>query len=69
MHFKRIINNMPRKNPFLESHTNLTNEITGEYYKNTNTLPWLLITIIVSAVTVIIVEWSGLADWLLAMLA
>lgn len=55
----------------MEKYTHFTeNEITGEYYKEAKTeLPWLLVTIVVSAVTVIFVEWSGLADWLLEILA
>lgn len=52
-----------------EMFTNLPNEITGEYYREAKAeLPWLLITIIISAVTVIIIEWTGLADYLLGSL-
>ena len=54
----------------MKKYTHFTeNEITGEYYKEAKTeLPWILLTIIVSALTVIIVEWTGLADWLLGSL-
>jgi hypothetical protein len=53
----------------MQKHTNLPNEITGSYYEEAKEeLPWTLVTIVVSAVTVIIVEWTGLADWLLEIL-
>lgn len=54
----------------MKKYTHFTeNEITGSYYKEAKEeLPWLLITIVVSALTVIIVEWTGLADYLLGSL-
>ena len=52
-------------------HTNFDNEITGEYYKDRNIdLPLMVFVIaIVLGIIVVVIEFSGLADWLLEILA
>ena len=46
------------------------NEITGEYYKEAKSeLPWTLVTVaVIAGIAVIIIEWTGLADYLLGSL-
>jgi len=54
----------------MKRHHNLDNEITGEYYKEEPSVRLInLVNFAVGAgVTALILEWTGLADYLLGSL-
>jgi len=59
---------MPRSIPH-KKHTNLLNEIeTTEDTPNDRSIIIFALTI-VTAIAVLIIEWGGIADWLLEILA